>query len=473
MMLSFTSRPGNLAALRTAAIKLLTGLITLAVCAPFGQAATTLDELRARDQLQVTVGINRSGTLYQRAPFVLVVEVATARWFSRGTRVRDFRIPGAVVRPVSSFADNSSRRINGETWSVQRWRFRVYPREVGLLEFPTLRVFASVNTEEGSVEGEVSLSTAPVRIVPPPGAEDYEDWIATTSLTIEENWEGTLDSYQPGDAITRTRRFTIKDAPAMMLVGSRIEDVEGLSVYSAPANVADQSSRGALTGTRRETLVVTFEAPGSYRLPGLEYPWFNTQTGKFELALLPDFAIEVTAAATTPQPTAKDQQRPPLNAPMLIAALFILGITALLWFGRNTRAAIRVRSTLIAQATTRQRHARYLKALEEKDSARCAQLLYEKLGDATCLQPKMHGKKKQYQHSLRDALNAAARPHDRHKQEPDIARSALEALLEHAYGNGTTLPDRKAAIVLWSAINRPRKPQTGTESPKLNPAPSA
>ncbi|MFT4768497.1 MAG: hypothetical protein ACI8RN_001634, partial [Glaciecola sp.] len=117
-------------------------------------AATNLRELVADNQLRASVGIETQGELYQRAPFFLSVEIATARWFSRGTQVRDLRIPGAVVRPVSTFADNSSRRIEGETWSVQRWRFRVFPQDAGLLAIPGLRVFISVNTAtDGAVEG--------------------------------------------------------------------------------------------------------------------------------------------------------------------------------------------------------------------------------------------------------------------------------------------------------------------------------
>ncbi|EAQ95879.2 BatD family protein [Congregibacter litoralis] len=452
----------------------LATLIILGFCAGFSHGATTLDKLIADDQLQMTVDITTEGTLYQRAPFVLVVEVATARWFSRGTRVRDFRIPGAVVRPVSNFANNSSRRINGETWSVQQWRFRVFPREAGSLELPSLRVFASVNTEEGTVEGERLLYAAPVLIVAPPGADEFKDWIATPSLTVAENWAGTLESYLPGDAITRTRRFMVKDAPAMMLVGSKIDDVEGLSLYAAPATVADQSDRGALTGRREETLVVTFEAPGSYQLPGLEYAWFNTTSGEFEQLSLPPFDIEVTAAAPAASDTREDAQASLLNTKVVIPALLLLTILAILWSARKTPVAIRIRRTLVARRARRERYRRYLRALGQEDSSRCLQLLYDNLGHASALRPQHAVKTGQSPGSLRDALDLPAGASGDEAHDSDIPGRALECFLEHAYGGGDALPHRDAAIALWNAIDRHSRKKFGTDAGglRLNPAPS-
>jgi hypothetical protein len=133
-------------------------VLLLGIGSALAGAATqsaTPESLLASGELAAALVVDTEGPLYQRAPLVLAVEVATPRWFSRGTRVSSFRIPGAVLRPMSNFASNQSQRINGQTWSMQRWRFRVFPQEPGLLRIPELRVFVSVNTEsDGNVEGE-------------------------------------------------------------------------------------------------------------------------------------------------------------------------------------------------------------------------------------------------------------------------------------------------------------------------------
>ena len=183
----------------------LTLALLLATAAP-AVMATPRDLLDA-GQLRAQMVIDTPAPRYQRAPLILAVEVATPRWFSRGTRVRDFRIPGAVVLPVSSFASNQTRREGGDTWTVQRWRFRVFPQEAGVLSLPALRVFVSVNADGGVVEGELELRHAPLEIVVPPGAPSDGAWLAASALQLSDRWEGRQERYQIGDAFTRIRRF--------------------------------------------------------------------------------------------------------------------------------------------------------------------------------------------------------------------------------------------------------------------------
>ncbi|WOJ93635.1 hypothetical protein R0135_00360 [Congregibacter variabilis] len=426
-------------------------------------AAMSLDKLVADKQLQASVSIDTPSELYQRAPFTLSVEVATARWFSRGTRVRDFRIPGAVVRPVSSFADNSSRRIDGETWSVQRWRFRVFPQDAGLLTIPGIRVFVSVNTAtDGAVEGELLLNPISAQIVAPPGFENLSTWIASPSLSIEQRWEGLLDNYMPGDAITRTRSFVVQDAPGMMLEASQLVETPGLSLYAAPAKVVDKSNRGTLTGTRTESLVITFEAPGQYRIPGLDYVWFNTNTGTLETVSLPELEVEVLAAEALPH---KQKERFDLTRrpPLIIGSASALLLALLLWFSRNSRPSRTIRSALERRLQRRRSCSAYLRALQSQDTARCIQLLYQQLAESGS------------QRQLLDAVRTVKPNPERSKNSPDRPQSpehSLRLLLDHAYGKGITLPNKKAARELWNVVSGDSIHKDDASRLELNPSAS-
>ncbi|MFK8042594.1 hypothetical protein [Congregibacter sp.] len=447
-------------------IKRLRGIVLVLMMAttfaPQTLSAMTLEQLREDDMLRTSVTVDSNDGLYQRAPFVLVIEVATARWFSRGTRVEDFRIPGAVVRPVSNFADNSSRRINGETWSVQRWRFRVFPREAGLLDIPPLALFASVNTaNDGTVEGDLELDPLQVEILRPAEADDTAPWIATPDLSIEQTWEGKLDSYIPGDAITRKRRFVVQNAPAMMLEASKLDDIPGLSIYEAPATVSDQSGRGKLVGTREETVVVTFESPGTYQLPGLEYTWFNTDSKEFETISLP--ALEVEVIASTPQSMEKEKTSYiAISSPVILATVATLIIVAALWFTRGSTLSLKLRAAIHTRRHRRASYQGYLEALQSQNSALCVQLLYGQLSqiDTTLL--------------LRNAVRAAA-SNSKGATASDggngIERS-LELLLAHAYGGGNLLPDQGAAVELWRALSYPRIGKPSSAELHLNPVSS-
>jgi hypothetical protein len=155
-------------------MRLAVFVAALLLCVPLSSSgqALTPQTLLERGELRARVILETEPPLLQRAPLVLAVEVATPRWFSRGTRVADFRVPGAVLRPMSNFADNQTRRIDGASWTVQRWRYRIYAQDAGPLPLPALRVFVSVNTEsDGSVEGELELRSPTLDIVAPAVAE--------------------------------------------------------------------------------------------------------------------------------------------------------------------------------------------------------------------------------------------------------------------------------------------------------------
>ncbi|WP_439106061.1 hypothetical protein [Congregibacter sp.] len=445
-----------------AAKQLLTMIVTAAMLSSASHGATTLEALRDNNELRASVRVDSDDALYQRAPFILVVEIATARWFSRGTQVSDFRIPGAVVRPVSNFADNSSRRIDGDTWSVQRWRFRVFPQEAGLLELPSLQVFASVNTaEHGAVEGEFTLTTTPVQIVATPGVDESLPWIATSSLTIDESWEGLRDNYIPGDAITRTRHFTVQEAPGMMIEASEIADIDGLSLYQAPAEVADQSNRGTLLGTRKETLIVTFESPGNYQLPGLEYQWFDTQKNSVETISLPAIDLEVVAFAQS-QSTADGNLEIAINGPVLLITAVVLTLVLLLWLTRNTGLSRHIHGRAKLRLERMRQYRRFLRALQDKNSALCLQLLFDQLTQTGS------------QRQLRSAIGTPNGPLSNTEvtEGRQSLRLSLEQLLEHAYGGGALLPDQKAAVALWKAVSQSADVKKTSQPLRLNPVSS-
>ncbi|GAB5415214.1 MAG: hypothetical protein Cons2KO_28170 [Congregibacter sp.] len=270
--------------------------IQAALCLSGSAHASTVEELLTNGQLEARLVIETAEPFYQKAPIIIAIEIGTPRWFARGTRVSSFRVAGAIVRPVSSFADNQTQRRADASWSFQRWRYRVYPQQTGTLERPPISASVSINTaDEGIVSGDVRLAAVRLDVTSPPGVSEQQPWLATPDLRIEERWEGLRDGYEVGDAITRVRRFTAVDTPAMMIEESLIDPIEGLSLYAAPPELRDESSRGQLTGTREERLIITIEAPGEYELPGLQYQWFSTSTQRLETIEQAAFQFSVGA----------------------------------------------------------------------------------------------------------------------------------------------------------------------------------
>lgn len=415
--------------------------------------ALTPQDLINQGRLQVQAVYDSEPPYFQQAPLIMAVEIATPRWFGRGPRVRDFRVPGAVVLPVSSFADKLTRRVGGESWTVQRWRYRIFPREIGALKLPELSVFVSVNHESGAiVEGEIRLRPEAVKIVPPPGLKDRRDWVAATSLTAEAKWEGQRDSYRVGDAITLTRVLTIANAPAMMIpppAAMPADASPGLSLYQAPPEISDRQDRGRLVGVRRETVIATMEAPGAYTLPERHISWFNTDTKSWEDSVIPAYHFEVQSAAYGRMDTdSYKNSTAPEVSPLMLLAWLTLGLVSV--FGayrlRHHRRLQAMRRWLLRQD---QRH-RYQRALQQRragDALATLSLAVSQRGENT----------------IAAALEGDSR-----------AETALRELLAAAYGSGdTAFPDVAATKHLWRTATATRSRSTRAQSVlSLNPGSS-
>ena len=109
-------------------VKALLHLATLLCLLVPPVAATTLEELQAQGHLQVSASIRPDGTLVPGQKLSLVLEVATDRWFSGGTRISIPEVPGLVILQTEQFASNASEVRGGQSWVVQRWTLDVYPQ---------------------------------------------------------------------------------------------------------------------------------------------------------------------------------------------------------------------------------------------------------------------------------------------------------------------------------------------------------
>ncbi len=411
--------------------------------------AETIDALLTSGELEARAVVKTPAPHYQKAPIEIIVEVGTPDRFAKGVRVRDFTVPAALVRRMTKTAFNESRRRGGDRWNFQTWRFELHAERTGPVSIAELTTFISVETETyGEVTGEVKLTLPSLEIVAPPGTEGLTSWVAANEFKVEESWEGILDTYQVGDAVTRTRKFTINGSPAMAIPASPEIELNGVQVYQAPPLVDDKEVGGKLEGLREERVVFTFKAGRSHTVPDHRIHWFNVETGKVEQIDLagrtfkvPDApALDATPAATLPQEKTNN---------LWYWALAILGLAFGYWLIRWTRRAswLRILRDRI-ESTRRKRRARadFMNAAGQQDSRRCLELLYQRVSE----------------HAEWQLSSACSH---------DAQLSTISAaLIAHAYGDG---PPPKVSELqrLWQECREPSKPQEAANALRLNPGP--
>lgn len=265
----------------------LLALCTLSMVPNITASTTTLKDLYQADKVRVKTWIQPGENITARQQVNLLVEIATDKWFSGGTRIGNFDVKDAIVLQREKFAVNSSRNEGGRSWTVQQWTLAVYPQREGIFDIPAIPVHLSIAGENlESIVGE--LHTRPFSFtasLPEPlfgGMLENSDWIVTSHFEIRESFNKSFDNLKPGDAVVRSISMSAVDLPAMMLPDLSVDRIPGIAIYPKPPQLIDKVNRGSYLAERTQVITYVFERPGEYQLPKQTFYWWNLETGTFE-----------------------------------------------------------------------------------------------------------------------------------------------------------------------------------------------
>jgi hypothetical protein len=263
---------------------------------PLRSLAITVDDLIKNGELTVTTQVISAEKIVAKQPFTIQIEIATNRWFAKGTRIKAFTLEEAVILPISELAINGTKKIKGVTWASQTREVTIYPMQVGIYDIPAISIEVSINTEhDGIVNGTITTKALEIETYKPEALAEIENYLVTAELVvaIEGGFDVTKE-YQQGDAVTQTISMTAKDVPAMMITPLVYDNLPGISVYQKAAKVSDKKSRGLITGQRVETYTYIFEQAGEYTLPEQVIYWWNTDTETLEREVIPEIQWSVS-----------------------------------------------------------------------------------------------------------------------------------------------------------------------------------
>jgi len=349
-----------------AKVSALLGFILLAALPLHAQ--DSLQDLLDADQLRITARLDPAEPVIATQRTKLVIEIATANWFTGGTRLGDLQVRNAIVLQRQTFGNNSNRRINGQTWAVQGWEFEIFPRYPGTYEIPGVDVSVEVaDGSGGSIRGGTTTAPLTLEATAPPVEPPAATWVVSPDLSIRTTWDLPRDELMAGDARQRTITITAEELPSMVLPSIAYGEVAGMGIYPQPARRDDQTNRGQSTATFTQTVSYFCEAAGSYTIPGFELAWWNPDTERWQVETVPSetFAVAANPNAVVDPPETGEAT----GSPYLFFKRFILISGALFVIALLARTVIR-----IARGLTARRRARGKSAAQiERESWRALQ----------------------------------------------------------------------------------------------------
>ena len=296
-------------------------------------------------------------SVYVQAETILTVTLQQAINLDGG-EISAFDVADAVVEDLER--RSFQRRVGNRTWLVTELRYAIYPQKSGRLTIPAIGFTAREVQPGRSLLGarlgrRLRLASEPIEleVKPVPASFSGEVWLPARELTLTENWSIDPESLNIGDSTTRTLTLVARGLQGSQL--PPLSSVQGslnipeLRFYPDQESIDQTELSDGLQGQRIQSEALVARSGGSWQLPEVRVPWWNTETDSLQYAILPARNVSVATpaplnAASPNQPTTELSGAPatlPVWAWILsgsgwLAALLLAGM---MWMSRRDRSA--------------------------------------------------------------------------------------------------------------------------------------
>ncbi|MBQ4862562.1 protein BatD [Pseudoalteromonas sp. MMG013] len=184
--------------------------------------------------------------------------------------------------------------LDGRRYMVITREYLIQPQKSGdyTLEPPMFNGQIRENYRRMAVSAVAKPLTIEVKPVP----ENYQGaWLPSELVNLSEEWQPSSNEVTVGTPITRTLTLTAVGITKEQLPDISMAQISGIRSYP------DESDRNQLARDGRviSQLITSFalvpQTPGTYTLPEMKVPWFNTVIKRVEYATLPARTISVIA----------------------------------------------------------------------------------------------------------------------------------------------------------------------------------
>ena len=260
----------------------------------FVTAEVDYDESFVQSQILYTVKVYRS--------------VAT-----RQPRLSEPSIQGVEVLVEVAGDERSYESIlNDKPYSVVERVYALFPQESGSISIAPARFEARV-LRDGRITGRKIFDSEPVEIqvnpIPPP-PDGFADaaWFPARSVTISEDWSREPGELPAGEPITR--HITVSALGQLSTQIPVIEPVvaDTIKTYPDKPEFRDTAESSGIRASRRDQYALIGVEAGDVVLAALELPWWNIDSGEWQVASLPARTLSILPSPNAVLPPAVTAQ---------------------------------------------------------------------------------------------------------------------------------------------------------------------
>ena len=277
-------------------------------------------------QLRLIVKAVSQGATTENQPFFTELKLDTQQTYVQGQIIVTQRIysssniarygfgeiktsgPDKVIETIGDEKQYQTKLGNTPYLVIER-SYAMFPQSSGTLEIEPAMVEASVVTTSSNYNDPVRRNTTikrarseghSITVKDVPASFRGKTWLPAAEVQLVEQWSDEDKQFKVGEPITRTLSIFADGLMGAQLPKIPLTEVDGLKQYPDKPVLNDNKKTDGIIGGRQEKVAIIPTRAGSFTLPAIELPWWNTKTGKLEIARLPQKTITVAGAASTP-----------------------------------------------------------------------------------------------------------------------------------------------------------------------------
>lgn len=211
--------------------------------------------------------------------------------------ITPLKLPQAKV--IEGQESQYHRSIHGRAYRTYEVSYFIYPQHAGELEIPALpiEVVEPRNNRDLMWQTGQRKLLRTQAIVIDVEASEQPGLITAKYLHIEESWSADPSQLEVGDSIQRTIVQKAEGALAEQLNDIETIRHQAMRVYAESPSFENQVTNQGNTGVRTDSMAIVATQPGMIKLPAIEVPWLNSETGEQETATLPAIELHVKGQA--------------------------------------------------------------------------------------------------------------------------------------------------------------------------------
>ena len=237
---------------------------------------------------------------YVQAQVLLTVKIYRSV-ATRQPALRDPTVTGAeVLLELAGDDRNYEAIINGTAYGVVERVVAIYPQESGEIKLSPARFEARV-LRNGRITGRKVYESDPltVTVLPTPAPPaDYLDatWLPARDLQLSEEWSRDDDEITAGEPLTRHVTISALGQIETQIPAIDPPSIDGINIYPDKPELSRQIQSGGIRGERKDQYALIGVGPGTVVLPAVELPWWNVESGEWQIARLPERSLKFVSS---------------------------------------------------------------------------------------------------------------------------------------------------------------------------------